>query len=182
MTQLGKIFTAITMVLSIIFFMVALVANATHVDYSETLNNPSTGLKAVEKREQAKKTELTDLVAKQKEAVVIELAARRAALTSLQIQLEQLNFEVQQKERDLSAKQVELTQLASTEQATQQELVQRSTENSQTMTEMTQAREARDAQFQKLVQAYDQYLRLQGEHKTLQTQVDQLSASTANSQ
>jgi hypothetical protein len=182
MTQLGKVFTGILMVLSVIFFLAAVMANATHVDYREALNDPTTGLKAVAAREQAKVAELTTLVEQQKEAVVIELSARRAALTSLQTQLEQINFEVQQKEQDLAARQVELTQLAATEQTTQQEVIERSAENERMLAQLTQARQARDAQFAKLVQAYDQYLRLQGEHKTLQLQVEELNTSPSNTQ
>lgn len=180
MTKLGKIFTAILLGLSVMFFGVAIVVNATHVDYGDTLNDPTLGLKAIAQREQKRVSELTDMVAKQKEEILIETAARRAALASLQVQMEQLQFELTQKENEYAQKRTELTQTVVTEQASQEEQAARAKDVDAARDAMVVAKKNRDDQFQKLRQAYGQFIQLQGDYKTLQMQADQLTTSPSN--
>ncbi|MCC6507989.1 MAG: hypothetical protein IT423_02705 [Pirellulaceae bacterium] len=179
MTKLGKIFTTIMMLLSVMFFMAAVMVNATHVDYTEALNDPFYGLKAVAQREQAKKQDLTDAIQKLKDEIVLELASRRSALAALQTQFEQLDFDVKEKEKELATKQTELTQLATTDKDTKDELIKLGQANEETKAQLQQARAERDAQFQKVRQAYSELLKLQGEHKTLQTQYNQMNPSAS---
>ncbi len=54
MTRLGKVFTTILMLLSVTFFVIAVLANLTYVNYTPILNNPDTGLKAVAQRLQTR--------------------------------------------------------------------------------------------------------------------------------
>jgi hypothetical protein len=65
--------------------------------------------------------------------------------------------------------------LTGTEQLTQQELAARTKENEELRQSLVKAREDRNAQYQKFVQAFDQYLRLQGEKKTLEEQSKELA-------
>lgn len=175
MTLLGKVFIGMVLILSVIFFMSAVMVNATHISYRDMVEDKDDGLKALLAREQSKSRELTELVQKQKDAMAIEQLARRAALSSLQTQLELLISDVSEKEKELAAKQSQLTQLAATEQLTQQELAARTKENEELRAQLVQAREDRNAQFQKFVQTYDQYIRLQGDKDTLEAQAKELA-------
>ena len=175
MTLLGKVFIGMIAVLSVIFFAFALMVNASHINYRDMVEDKSTGLKAVLAREQAKSRELTELVQKQKDAMAIEQLARRAALSSLQTQLEMLMADVSDKEKQLAESQSQLTQLVATEHLTQQDLAARTKENEELRKQLVQAREDRNAQYQKFVQTYDQYLRLQGDKQTLEAQSKELA-------
>ena len=175
MTLLGKVFTLMVFLLSVIFFTLSIAVNASHINYRDMVENKNTGLKAVLAREQAKSRELLELVDKQKDAIATEQLARRAALSSLQTQLELLTNDVAKKEELLTEKTSQLTKLTGTEQLTQQELAARTKENEELRQSLVKAREDRNAQYQKFVQAFDQYLRLQGEKKTLEEQSKELA-------
>jgi hypothetical protein len=170
MTLLGKIFTGMVLILSVIFFTLSAAVSGSHISYRDLVEDKNTGLKVVLAREQAKSKELTELVERLKDAMAVEQGARRAALSSLQTQLERYISDVAEKEKELAAKQSQLTTLASTEQLTQQELSARTKENEALRNQLVQARGDRDAQYQKFVQTFDQYMRLQGEKKTLEEQ------------
>ena len=175
MTLLGKVFIGMIAVLSVIFFAFSLMVNASHINYRDMVEDKDTGLKALLTREQAKSRELTELVQKQKDAMAIEQLARRAALSSLQTQLELLIADVSDKEKLLAENQSQLTQLIATEQLTQQELSARSKENEELRLQLVQAREDRNAQFQKFAKTYDEFLRLQGDKDTLEAQSKELA-------
>lgn len=167
MTLLGKVFTAMVLVLSVIFFTLSVAVNATHINYRNQVEGDD-GLNAQLKREQAKSAELTKSVEKLKDDWAIEQLARRAAISSLQTQLESYASEVAKKESLLAAKVSQVTTLSSTEQLTQQELADRVKENEELRKQLIQARSDRDAQFDRYKQAYVQFMRLQGEKKTLE--------------
>ncbi len=123
MTKLGKVFTTIMMLLSVMFFLAALLANMTHVDYGPILNTPETGLKAVAQKKQAEVTALTAQIEKLKQTIETELATRTAALAALHMQLEDLDFQVRGMEKALDVKQAEVLQLAQTEQSTKDDVI-----------------------------------------------------------
>lgn len=170
MTLLGKVFTGMVFVLSVIFFTLSIAVNASHINYRDMVENNNNGLRAQLTRAEAKHRELQELVDKQKDALATEQVARRAALSSLQTQLELLTSDVSEKEKELAEKQSQLTRLVATEQLTQQELAARTRENENLRQSLVQAREDRNAQYQKFVQTFDQYIRLQGEKETLEEQ------------
>lgn len=178
MTKLGKIFTSIMMLLSIMFFLAGLLANMTYVDYVPLLNTPETGLKAVAQKQQARVAALNDQIQKLKQNIEVELASRTAALSALQIQLEQLDFQVRDMEKALDAKQAEVLQLAQTEQSTKDDLIVASKENDQSKAELAQTRADRDKLFASFKSSYAELLRLQGDHKTLETQFSLLNKPT----
>ncbi|MGN6134292.1 MAG: hypothetical protein ACTHOU_07295 [Aureliella sp.] len=179
MTLLGKVFIGIVFVLSIVFFTVSLLVNASHINYRDMVEDKNTGLKSQLAREQAKSQELSELVQKQKDAMAVEQLARRSALAALQTQLEMLSSDVSEKEKELSASKSQLTQLAATEQLTQQQLAARTKENEELRNQLVQARQDRDSQYQKFVQTYDQFIRLQGDKETLEKETLALSRKSA---
>ncbi len=179
MTLLGKVFVGIVFCLSLIFFFVSLMVNATHIKYRDLVEDKSNGLKVQLSREQAKSNELTQLVAKLKDAQALEQLARRSALSALQTQLERLSSDVAEKEKQLAEAQSQLTKLVVTEQQTQQELAARTTENEDLRKRLVQAREDRNAQYQKFVKSYNDFLQIQGEKKTLREAADALAQKSS---
>ncbi len=175
MTKLGKIFTTIMMMLSIMFFLAGLLANMTYVDYVPLLNTPETGLKAVAQAQQARVNALNEQIQKLKQSIEVELASRTAALSALQIQLEQLDFEVRDLEKALDTKQTEVLQLAQAEQSTKDDLIAASAENEKSKAELAQYRADRDKLFTSFKSSYAELLKLQGDHRTLQTQYEMLN-------
>lgn len=181
MTKLGKIFTTIMMLLSVMFFLAALLANMTYVDYVPLLNAPEIGLKAVAQRQQAKVASLNDQIQKLKQTIELELTTRTAALGALQVQLERLDFQVRSMEKALDTKQAEVLQLAQTEQSTKDDLIAASKENERMREEMKQLLADRSKAFANFKNAYAELLKLQGDHKTLQTQYNSLNSTASAS-
>ncbi len=181
MTKLGKIFTSIMLMLSVLFFVSALLANLTHVDYGPILNTPETGLKAVATKQQARVSALTEQIQKLKQQIEVELASRTAALAALQIQLEQLDFQVRNMEKALDAKQSEVLQLAQAEQSTKDDLIAASQENDKTKADLEQVRADREKLFASYKNGYSELLKMQGDHKTLQTQYNLLKTPADSS-
>ncbi len=84
MTLLGKIFTGLISALSVVFFVLALVVNATHIDHRKQL----TALQGTAKRLETTIDELKKQVDQKTTELFQEQAARRSALSSLQSQLD----------------------------------------------------------------------------------------------
>lgn len=105
MTFLGKIFTLLTLLLSVVFFVAALLANSTHIRHKTSLATLQTKAKQLETTidELKKKTEELQTARAQ------EIASRRLALAALQTQLEAARSELAQANKDLSDKSGTLT-------------------------------------------------------------------------
>jgi hypothetical protein len=164
MTLLGKVFTGLVFLLSVIFFSLAVAVNASHI-------NQKTRADALQKQAadaQAKNTQLTTLLEEMKTELAIEQHARTSALASLQTQLAQTQSELQMQESTLAALQSAHTSLVQTEQATQQELKAKTDDNELLRQQFKAAKEDRNQTFQKLVAVKDEYNRLQGNFKTLE--------------
>jgi chromosome segregation ATPase len=175
MTKLGKIFTTIMMLLSVMFFLAALLANMSYVDYGPILNAPEVGLKAVAQKQQARVTALNDQIQKLKQTIEVELASRSAALAALQMQLDVMDNEVRGLEKTLDTRQGEVLTLAQTEQSTKDDLIAASQENDKTKALLAQTRADRNKVFNDFKNAYAELLKLQGDHRTLQTQYNELN-------
>ncbi len=158
MTLLGKVFTGLIFLLSVIFFSLAVAVNASHINQKAL----ATKFQAAAQTAQQKNTQLTALLEDAKDSLSIEQAARRSALGTLQTQLDQKRDELQKKEVELENAQSALTQFVSTEKVTQQELKDRTDDNEALRKQMVDAREDRNQLFQRLVGAKDQLNRLQG--------------------
>ncbi len=96
MTLLGKVFTGLIFLLSVIFFALAVAVNASHINQKTRAANFQTKASAAEQRNQQLTTTLEEL----KTELAIEQAARRTALASLQTQYEQAVNDYQSKEAE----------------------------------------------------------------------------------
>jgi hypothetical protein len=158
MNLLGKVFTGLIFLLSVIFFSLAIAVNASHINQKELAEK----FQKEASDSQLKNTELTSLLEVAKDELSLEQAARRSALAALQTQLEQKKDELQKKEIELESVQSAHTTLVGTEKDTQQLLKARTDDNELLRKQMVDAREDRNQLFQRLIASKDQLNRLQG--------------------
>lgn len=173
MTLLGKVFTGLIFLLAVIFFSLSVAVNASHINWK----TEATKQQAQAATSQQKNTELTALLEVAKNELAIEQAARRSALAALQTQLEQKKNELAMQESTLNQLTSAHTTLVQTEQATQQELKAKTDDNELLRKQLVEARENRNQMFQRLVDAKDQYNRLQGHFQALQERERQLASN-----
>lgn len=178
MTLLGKVFTGLIFLLSVIFFSLAVVVNASHIN-QKTL---AAKYQAEAQTAQRKNTELTSLLEQTKDELAVEQLARRSVLGALQTQLAQIKNVLQEKEKELQNAQASLTQFVSTEKQTLAELQARTEDNELLRKQMVDSREDRNQLFQRLVTTKDQFNRLQGiyqsERERERAMAAQLSAAS----
>lgn len=176
MTLLGKVFTGLLFLLSVIFFTLAVAVNASHVDYRKLVKDPTTGFEARLKKAELKAQQLTATLEDTKSELSIEQAARRSALGALQTQIEQRETELAAQEGTLTKLLAAHTALVATEQQTQQDLAARTKDNETLRKQIVDAREDRDQTFQRYTKAIDEYTRLQGLFQSLNERTQQLAS------
>ncbi len=172
MNLLGKVFTGLVLLLSVIFFALSVAVNASHINQKEQADKFQKDASDAQRRN----TELNTLLENYKTELAIEQAARRSALASLQTQLEDSQSELQTQEATLADVRSQLTQLVQTEKATQLELKAKTADNDLLRQQIKQARQDRDQLFQRLVDAKDSISRLQGTYDSLSARARQLAA------
>ncbi|MFO1066453.1 MAG: hypothetical protein U0892_21555 [Pirellulales bacterium] len=168
MTLLGKVFTGMLFVLSVSFFLIALMVNASHINYRDQVEKPETGYDARIKAAQGANQALTEELQIAKNNLALEQAARRHALAALQTELEIANRDLASKDSELSKVQSQLTALTQTEKSTQEELQARTKDNEELRQQLIAARDDRNNQYQTYLKTFDQLLRLQGEKKSIE--------------
>lgn len=158
MTLLGKVFTGLIFLLSVIFFSLAVAVNASHI------NQKTLAIKYQDqaKTAQLKNAELTSLLETTKDELAIEQLARRSALGALQTQLGDMKNDLQKKEEQLQEATKSLTVFIGKEKDTQTTLEASTKDNELLRKQMVDAREDRNQLFQRLVGTKDQLNRLQG--------------------
>ena len=171
MTLLGKVFTGLVFLLSVIFFSLAVAVNASHINWKEQADK----FKKEASDTQARNAQLTSALEEMKTELAIEQYARKSALASLQTQLAQAQGDLQMQEATLADLQSAHTALVQTEQNTQLELKARTSDNELLREQFKQAKEDRNQIFQRLVAAKDEFNRLQGDYKTLVDRERQLA-------
>ncbi|MEZ6138582.1 MAG: hypothetical protein R3C53_27175 [Pirellulaceae bacterium] len=163
MTLLGKVFTGLVFLLSVLFFAFSIAVTATHINWKDK----ATAAQAAAQTSQGKNEQLTQSLEELKTELAIEQSARRMALASLQTQLGQTLEDLRTQEAELAQLQSAHTTVVQTENATQIELKSRTAENELLRQQIKDARLDRDQIFQRLVNAKDEFNRLQGDLDTL---------------
>jgi len=176
MTLLGKVFTGLLFLLSVIFFTLAVAVNASHVDYRKLVKDPATGLEARLKKAELKSQQLTTTLEETKSELSIEQAARRSALGALQTQIEQRESLNAAQEAELTNLLSAHTLLVQTEQATQQALSTSTKDNETLRKQIVDAREDRDQTFGRFTKAIDEKTRLEGMFQSLNERLQQLAS------
>ncbi len=162
MTLLGKWFLAFTCFLSIVFMVLALVANASHRNWRDVVLNPDTGLKKrIETVEQSNQ-QLRDARERTQLALDREQASRRTALAALQTQLDQLEQLLSKSEATVAQLEAKSTELSQVDRSRAEEL-QRLTEETRKLREqIRKEQEDRDSLFAETLELVDQMNRLRG--------------------
>lgn len=175
MTLIGKVFTFIVLILSVVFFIVAGFINAKHINYRDLVENKSTGFRVQLQKEQAKSNQLNELVERLRNDLATEQGGRRMHVSTLETLLTQKNQELVNKEQQLADEQAKTTLFETKILASDQELQSRSTENADLRQLLVKTTQDRNNQYQMFVQTYDQFARLQGEKQTLDKQSKELA-------
>ncbi len=81
MTLIGKVFTFIVLILSVVFFMVAAFINARHINYRNLVEDKNTGLRVQLQKEQAKSNQLNELVERKNNELATEQLGRRMTVS-----------------------------------------------------------------------------------------------------
>ncbi|MCA9194668.1 MAG: hypothetical protein KDB03_23015 [Planctomycetales bacterium] len=172
MTLLGKVFTGIVGLLSVIFFTLAVVVNASHInqkDRAEAAESKSRDL-------QNKNDQLASLLEETKSSLAVEQAARRSALASLQTQIGLITDELGKQQEAFINLQSAHTTLVQTEKATAEELKAKSDDNELLRQQLVKSVEDRNQLMQRLASTKDSMNRLQGDKETLEERWRQLAA------
>jgi hypothetical protein len=119
MTLVGKIFTVLIFVMSIVFMAFSMMVFATHRNWKEYVTNPTTGLQTQLRLAQTAKKDADAEITKLKENLKMEMAARTSAiavLTARNVQLDNLLSAKQKELDDLSANHTQVAAAAKTAQ------------------------------------------------------------------
>ncbi len=146
MTLLGKVFTGLILVMSVLFLGLAISVYATHVNWRKVVSNPSPaageqpGLEQQLKRQQDVNQQLKDQQQNLLAAIALEQSARRFALAGLETKLKARSDELERVQQELAT-------LTNTEGVTAGALVAAQTELTNVMNEVKTLRDTvRDAQ------------------------------------
>jgi hypothetical protein len=177
MTLLGKSFTAVILILSTVFMVLALAVNASHRNWRDVVItgiNGQPGLKKQiedislvnEQLREARQRTLADLDREQ--------AARQTALAALQTQLDRLESDLQASEASVQQLTAQLTVLSQTDLSRAQELERLTTENARLRTQIRSEQQDRDTLFAQALQLTDEMNRLRGFKQQLEERNKQL--------
>ncbi len=176
MTLLGKWFLAFTCFFSIVFMILALVANASHRNWRDVVLDPNTGLKKrVETVEQTNQT-LRDAKDRTQLSLDREQAARRTALAALQTQLDQIEQVLKTSEARVLALDATNRELSTVDLSRSKELELLTEETRKLREQIRTEQEDRDTLFAETLELTDQMNRLRGVVQQQQERNDQLIA------
>lgn len=171
MTLLGKVFTGLIFILSVIFFALGVAVNSTHISQKDIAATQS----KIAADAKIKNEQLQKALEETKSELAIEQLARRSALAALQTELERLSRELGTKETELVALTAAHTALVKTEQGSQQELSARTKDNELLRKQIVDIRNNLSDVLARYVAATDEKVRLEGMHDTLNAQLAELS-------
>lgn len=166
MTFLGKCFTFMIFILSIIFMVLSLAANASHRNWREEIVKQG-GLKEQVEDYARKNRELRDARARVERALASEQMARRTALAALQTELDQKIDLLQKAEKDKNELLAQLTSMTLKDKQVTDELTRLTADNEKLRQQIRDEQEDRDKLFARTLELTDNLNALAG---LLQTQ------------
>ncbi len=176
MTFLGKCFTAAVLILSTVFMVLALVANATHINWRDVAIDPATGLKSQVEELARRNSELKDARQKVEQDLNRERAARRTALAALQTQFDQATQRLQTSEAAVQQLEAQLTELTQLDRSRAEELQRLTQENSSLRQQIRSEQEDRDELFAQTLTLTDKLNQVRGLLSVQQERNEQLLA------
>ncbi|TWT55095.1 Chromosome partition protein Smc [Rubripirellula amarantea] len=177
MTLIGKAFTALVLILSVIFMALALAVNASHRNWRDVVLtgvNGQPGLKSqIESKIQINE-QLRDSQERIQAALNREQASRRTALAALQTQLDQLRGELQNSESTVQKLTAQVQELSQTDLSRAQELERLTGENAKLRESVRTEQQDRDKLFTQTLELTDQMNKLRGFKVQLEERNQQL--------
>jgi uncharacterized protein YpmS len=170
MTLLGKVFTGIVFVLSVVFFVIAVAINSTHINQKAEANKQ----KAIADSTKRDNEQLQKLLESLKRELAIEQMARRSALAALQTQVTKLAEDLSSKENELRQLQSSHTELTSAERTTSEQLKTRTNDNEQLRKQIQSTREDRNQLLERLVKTKQEFITEQGYAQRLEERMAKL--------
>lgn len=152
MTLIGKIFTMLILILSVLFLGFSLMVFATHTNWRERYQEVQKQLQDAQQQNQRLKEQVDQL----KSSIALEQAARRFALAALHTKLQDAEDRLSQMVADYEQQKSQLGMTAESLQQAQQALADLTTRVQNLRQEIRTAQENVDAQFLKVVQLTDE--------------------------
>lgn len=185
MTLLGKIFTVLILIMSVLFMGFSIVVYATHRNWQMLVDNPTAtdkyplGLK--QRLETMKETNvnLRTEIDRLNSKLAAEQAARRHALGGLETKLVEGQKRLEEKEAELRARQSAQGEAAAALKTAQLTVEALRKEVEGLRAEIRVAQEDRDMQFDKVVTLTDQLHAAQGVERNLTERTQQLIAEVS---
>lgn len=175
MTLVGKIFTVLILLMSVVFMSFAVMVFATHQNWKDQVKNPDPNI-GYEVKLKNKTSELANAKLEHdrtKQQLALEQASRRQALAALQTRLTMAEDDVVRLTNDFNLKSAALTQESEANKISQTRLVALEEEILKLRKETQLSQLDRDTQFSKVVELtdrlnQDEVLRLRLEEKNNQ--------------
>ncbi|SMP77920.1 hypothetical protein SAMN06265222_12418 [Neorhodopirellula lusitana] len=173
MNLLGKSFSVLILLLSVVFMVLALAVNASHRNWRDVVLADD-GLKAQIETIARTNSELRDSRARTQASLDREQAARRTALAALQTQLDQLESQLRESESTVQQLQAKNTELAQLDRSRAEELEKLTAETSRLRESVRKEQQDRDTLFAETLTLTDQMNSLRGVVQLQQDRNDQL--------
>jgi multidrug efflux pump subunit AcrA (membrane-fusion protein) len=179
MTLIGKAFTAVILILSVIFMAMALAVNASHRNWRDVVITGVDGAPGLKQQIESTtriNNQLRQTTEKTQAALDREQAARRTALAALQTQLDQLQSDLQNSEASVQKLTAEVQVLTDIDLSRVQELERLTAENSNLRASVRKEQQDRDLLFTQTLELTDQMNKLRGFKQQLEERNQQLMA------
>ncbi len=179
MTLLGKSFTALILILSAVFMVLALAVNASHRNWRDVVLtgvSGQPGLKSQIETATRENERLQNSEGRMLADLNRERAARRTALAALQTQLDTLKSDLQQSEASVQKLTAQVQELTQIDLSRVQELERLTAENSTLRTKVRTEQQDRDQLFTQTLELTDQMNKLRGFKQQLEERNQQLMA------
>ncbi|QDU95653.1 hypothetical protein [Lignipirellula cremea] len=175
MTLLGKIFTVMIFMMSLLFMSFAIMVYATHKNWKELVTAEETGLLAQNRIKEGTITELRNEQNEILNNLARERAARRAALSVLETKVSQSAQMVTQKQQELDRLNVALGEAVQQVKSAHEQLAALVAENAALKVENRDVQIARDANYAQMIVMKDKVNSLDGDMKNLTERASQLN-------
>lgn len=181
MTLVGKIFTVLILLMSVVFMSFAVMVFATHQNWKEQVKStdPNVGLELKLKNKTAELANAKLAHDQTKQQLALEQASRRQALAALQTRLNLAEEQVIQQTKELNDKTALLQTAQEGAKIAQDRLVGLETENAKLRKETQLAQLDRDTQFSKVVELTDRLNQDEVKRQALEERSNQLNAQLA---
>lgn len=182
MTLVGKIFTVLIFIMSLVFMSFAVMVFATHQNWRDLVKSTDSSKPGLERRLELKTAELTAAKGEHertKQQLALEQASRRQALAALQTRITTAEATVAQQEKELNDKIAALNQESEANKIAQNRLTALEAEVATLRKETQLAQLDRDTQFSKVVELTDRLNQDEVKRQALEERSNQLNAQLA---